>query len=91
MTCTGPAENSCLSCKVGKYLLNSTCVKECSDGTWKSSIKRSCEPCNKACTTCYGPSEQQYSFYFSNIINIYISLAVSHVVIHYLKLVLSVY
>ncbi|EAR95046.2 TNFR/NGFR cysteine-rich region family protein (macronuclear) [Tetrahymena thermophila SB210] len=55
-TCSGPADNNCLSCS-GKLYFNSAlknCVSTCPSGTYSNSIGNICSPCNPQCATCSG-------------------------------------
>ena len=54
-SCSGPSANECLSCPIGKYLLNSACVSSCPSTSFPTSDGL-CTQCDSTCTTCNGAS-----------------------------------
>ncbi|XP_029019493.2 proprotein convertase subtilisin/kexin type 5-like, partial [Betta splendens] len=53
--CFGPTENQCFSCDEPRFLLNSTCVRECPAGFYAElEDGRACERCHFSCESCAG-------------------------------------
>ncbi|XP_060040178.1 proprotein convertase subtilisin/kexin type 5-like, partial [Erinaceus europaeus] len=50
--CYGPSENQCHTCPQEKFLLNTTCVKDCPEGYYQ--VHQQCAPCHSSCRTCEG-------------------------------------
>ena len=58
--CVGPTSSDCASCGQGDYLhpFSGKCSATCPLGYYPSDATRRCSPCDKSCTTCFGPSNQ---------------------------------
>uniref|UniRef100_A0A8C2Z4C6 Growth factor receptor domain-containing protein n=1 Tax=Cyclopterus lumpus TaxID=8103 RepID=A0A8C2Z4C6_CYCLU len=53
--CSGPGKDNCLSCNEPHFLMNNTCVQECSVGYYaEDKDKRVCERCHFSCKSCVG-------------------------------------
>ena len=52
-------KEKCLSCSEDFYWYKGDCLSTCPEGNYADALKRSCEPCNIACLTCYGPSNRE--------------------------------
>ncbi|XP_043934421.1 proprotein convertase subtilisin/kexin type 5-like [Protopterus annectens] len=54
ITCSN--ETYCLSCQLGTYLYDGTCIQQCLPGTYLDPNSWQCELCHSSCQTCQGPS-----------------------------------
>ena len=63
LTCTSGGDRNCTSCKTGFYLnsSSSSCQKYCPSGYYMNPSSNTCDPCNQACTSCYGPTQSECS------------------------------
>ena len=61
--CVGPTSSDCASCGQGDYLhpFSGKCVTSCPLGYYPNNATRRCSPCDKSCTACIGPSNQDCS------------------------------
>lgn len=64
LPCESPCDEcetkeKCLSCSEGFYWYNEECPKSCPDGMFPNDATRTCDTCNEACLTCYGPSSKE--------------------------------
>ena len=61
-TCNNLGSDSCLSCKKGSYLIEAsgTCVASCpEEGYYPNSVPNTCSACDKACVSCFGPTNTE--------------------------------
>jgi proprotein convertase subtilisin/kexin type 5 len=54
LTCSGTANNECLSCPSGTYLSNSYCRMVCPPASFPNTTSSQCSPCDGSCTYCFG-------------------------------------
>nr|CAD7204227.1 unnamed protein product [Timema douglasi] len=50
--CSGPNETHCVSCRAGRFSLNSTCVDACPDGYYADKKRKECLKCAPGCSLC---------------------------------------
>lgn len=56
MTCDGPTNKNCLSCKTNTYYYMKECLLTCIDNTYPEISNFSCVKCHSSCKICNGPS-----------------------------------
>ncbi|XP_071965546.1 proprotein convertase subtilisin/kexin type 5-like [Antedon mediterranea] len=56
LTCFGPENNDCTTCKNNLFLKGNKCVVNCGTYFYEDIQSKMCKPCNAGCESCNGPS-----------------------------------
>ncbi|EAR90503.3 zinc finger lsd1 subclass family protein (macronuclear) [Tetrahymena thermophila SB210] len=59
LTCDGPTDSNCKSCKQGLFLQNNQCKSKCDDSNYVVPQTNICQKCDSTCLTCSGPSQSE--------------------------------